>query len=283
MKRLLPILVMALLSLSACDSGTLVSPLEPEVGEPSFAKVELAEFLVDDPCSDSNCLYPVVTMTRLKGAPAIKVVRFESGGLEGAVLGVQVSDPKTTTVKAWLNGVTVLLPSAIPHSGENPLRLNIPLDPLETENVLTVRLSAKPGNWAAFWVEGEVVAPTKPEDPAPSVVFDVTEAVAAPTDDMNSACVAEFGADFGVADWNEVVAAVAGGTLKEQILSSGTAFVLQDGVGTFIDFVSGLQHYMLSATVSTGTTYGTIGTDFWLNASPGSQPVLCISTSEGSS
>lgn len=288
MKRLLPILAMALLSLSACDSGALVSPLAPEVGEPSFAKLQLPLFEPPEVCPDGKvCLVEPVLMERERGAPTVAVAEFEKGDFGDAILVVQVSDPKTTTVKAWLNGVTVLLPSAIPQSGENPVSVNLTL---AEENLLEVRLSAKPGNSAVFWVEGEVVAPTEPEDPAPSVVFDVTEAVAAPGDDMNAACVAEFGADFGIADWNDVVAEVERVGDASTVPVDAFAWITRNGTG-IIPGSFGLpdRHYLLSAI---GNIYAVdplaepvlIEPDlFWLNATSGDQPVLCISTSEGSS
>lgn len=117
---------------------------------------------------------------------------------------------------------------------------------------------------------------TATAEPAqPSTVFKVTSATAVPTADMNAACIDAHGAGFGIADWNDVVAAVAAGTPKDQILSGGTAFVLNNGTGTFNVFMLGTHHYMLSASGSIGTEYAAIGSDFWLNASTQPQRVLC--------
>ncbi|MGW8268698.1 MAG: hypothetical protein ACWGSQ_20195, partial [Longimicrobiales bacterium] len=112
-----------------------------------------------------------------------------------------------------------------------------------------------------------------------STIFKVTSAMAAPTADMNAACVGAHGDGFGIADWNDVVAAVAAGTPKDEILSGGTAFVLNNGTGTFNIFMLGTHHYMLSASGSIGTQYASIGSDFWLNASTQPQRVLCMGPS----
>jgi hypothetical protein len=117
------------------------------------------------------------------------------------------------------------------------------------------------------------------EAAAASTVFKVTSATVSPTADKNAACVAAHGAGFGIADWNDVVAAVASGTPKNEILDSGTAFVLNNTTGAFTVFMLGTHHYMLSATASIGTEYGAIGGDFWLNASTQPQRVLCMGPS----
>ena len=64
-------------------------------------------------------------------------------GEEGqeATFVILASNPKTTTVKAWLNDALILLPSALSRSGSNEVRVQVTL---AEENVLRLRLSAAP-------------------------------------------------------------------------------------------------------------------------------------------
>jgi len=158
MKRLISFSLLALLGLAACDTERTESPLEPEIDGPSMAKHAFPDFEPPDECA--NCLVEPRIMVRGKRAPGRVVVEFEATPGQEAELVVYTSNPKTSTVKAWLNGKTVLRPSVIPQSGSD--RVRVPLI-LEEHNILKVRLSAKPGNSVAFWVEsGEVPNTRRP-------------------------------------------------------------------------------------------------------------------------
>ena len=292
MKRLLPIFTLALLGLSACDSGTLISPMEPEVGEPSFAKVVLPAFEPQEGCPDGKtCLVDPTVLVREKGAPS-SWVSEPFAGAEGqmATLVVQASNPKTTTMKAWLNGETVLLPSVIPQewpkSVEEPQEVRVSFPLADGDNVLEVRLSAKPGTQVVFWVESEVVAPAgPPPPPPPEFDFELTEELKAPTDDLNAAC-AELNTppplerQFVIADWDQVVAAVASGMAKEDIMNGEMAMILNGGSAFYSPgFLLEDQHYMISAVGAGTPNHGSVGSDlFWLTSGTTSQPVLCIAT-----
>jgi len=278
MKRLPFISVLALALLSACDGGTLVSPMAPEIQAPSFQKAELPEFEPPAACPVASCVLEPTIITRGKKAPSKVVLEFSADADQAAELVVLTSDPKRTTVKAWLNGAAVLLPSAIPQSGSDEVRVPVTL---AEENLFEIRVSAKPGTEIAFWIEGEAVTPPEPEDPVPTMVFEVTSAVVAPTADMNAACVAEFGADFGIADWTQVVEAVAAGETKDEILASGMAMILNSGTGSFLPpFSWTWNHYMISAIGADGSTIASVGQDmFWLTSSTFNQPVLCVDPS----
>lgn len=289
MKRLLPILAMALLGLSGCDSGTVVSPLAPEVGQPFFAKAGLPAGEATEECPEvGNILFPEATLYRGPGTPAAAEGTFGKCGFIDATLVVQVSNPKTTTVKAWLNGVMVLHPSEFPRTGRTEFSLPFPLADL---NGLEVRLSAKPGtdDWARVWVEGVGTPTPSGSDPEneTSLEFHATEASFDLTADMNAACVGEYGASYGIADWSQVVAAVEGGAGRGDILlGTEIAMVLYEGVGSFntgFPFFE-TRHYMISAVGADAATVAWIGTDlFWATSGTMSQPVLCVSTSESSS
>ena len=285
MKRLLPILTLALLGLSACDSGTLVSPLEPEVGEPSFAKPALPgiEATVYCPASET-CSFPK-TLSREPGAPARFVWEFTGEEEMEMTLVVKVSDPKITTVKAWFNGVMVLLPSATPLPGDDN-QLKVTLAVLQGMNVLDVRLSAKPGeeNWAEVRVEGVQ------EDILVSE-FKVTEASFLPDPELSSEC----GSGFEVADWSDVEAAgdVDWTAIREDLGSEmawirfNGGYVAYQAWGTYglTDF-----YYLITGDEHLASDYGkdrNVGPDqLWLVdasldelADGGQQPVLCVSTS----
>ncbi|MGW8268815.1 MAG: hypothetical protein ACWGSQ_20785, partial [Longimicrobiales bacterium] len=158
MKRLPTILLLSLLGLSACDSERAESPMGPEIAGPSLANQLFAELAPPDDCS--ACMVEPITMVRGKGAPSITLARasFEAEAGQEVELVVHTSNPKVATVKAWLNGTTVLLPSVIPQSGSDGVR--VPLV-LEVENTLEVRLSGKVGASVIFWVEGGSVPSTR--------------------------------------------------------------------------------------------------------------------------
>lgn len=280
MRRLLSLSVLALVGLSACDTETLKSPLAPEVPAASFAKADLPAFEPPTDCPAVSCIIDPTVMVRGKKAPTNWVREFTAEEGQEAELVVFSSNPKTTTVKAWLNDEMVLLPSAMPKSGSNEIR--IPLT-LAEENVLELRMSAKPGTQVSFWVEGGVTDPTEPPppppDPEPTIIFNVTPQSVPITADMNAECVAAFGDGFATADWTDVVAAVEGGMAEADILEFGYAFVLNNGIGTFSVFMMGTYHYMLSAIGDVGTNYGSVGSDLTLNAYQTDLPVLCIGPS----
>jgi hypothetical protein len=293
MKRLLPILSMALLGLSACDSGTLMSPLEPEVGEPSFAKVVLPPIELTEECPvEGNYLVGPLRWERETGAPVVKDATFEKCGFTDATLVIQVSDPTTTTVKAWLNGATVVLPSAIPRSGGNEVSVTFPLADL---NEVKVRLSAKPGpeNWVEFSVEGVEAAPTDAggDEPVYTSPFAVTTESMAPTDDLGAAC-AGLG-DYVMADWNDVAAAMEDGRDPSIVPLDGLAWITRDGLRSpDINAFPYPYYYMISADETLAAPYfppeSTIETGpFWLVSGLSiflsQQPVLCILASESSS
>jgi hypothetical protein len=186
---------------------------------------------------------------------------------------ILASDPKTTALNGWLTGTKILLPSDLHRSESNELRIPITLS---VENLLEVRLSGKPGNQVAVWVESEVEPPVDSGDPAPTV-FRLTSESYAPTDDMSGACVG-FGDDFRIADWTEVVEAVNGGATKDDISGAPLALILNNGLG---HFQTGLplfehRHYALSTLGPDPDTEDSVGTElFWLTTTTYSQPVLC--------
>jgi hypothetical protein len=118
------------------------------------------------------------------------------------------------------------------------------------------------------------------EEAAPAVSFAVTSVAVGPTADMVGACAGEFGAAYSIADWNDVADAVASGRPKEEILSTGVAMILNNGVGSFTPMFQPTQHHMISAVGPGVPNLGTIGTDlFWLTSGTGDQRVLCMGPS----
>ena len=273
MKRFLTVSALALLGLSACESGELTSPLEPESLNPSFAKPALLLFEPPEECPAEHCLFGPVTLLRERGAPTVLEETFE--GVEGqeATLVVLAADPRTTTVKGWLNGEEVLLPSALPRSGSAEVRVPIIL---QEENVLRIRLSGKPGSQVAVWVETEEVPPVDPPaPPPPAMVFELTGTVWSYEDDLSTAC-SPFGDEFVVADWNDIVQAVNEGFAKEDILASGLALILRDGQGIIPMPLPPSPHYMVSADGPDTHTEASVGPDLlWLTSGTSFQPVLC--------
>jgi hypothetical protein len=304
MKRLLPIFTLALLGLSACDSGTLVSPLEPEVGEPSFAKAAHPgiEPTVHTPAPE-QCSFPE-TLTRAPGAPARVVCEFTGEEETEMTLVVEVSHPKITTVKAWLNGVMVLLPSANPLPGDGN-QIKVSLGVVPGVNVLDVRLSGKPGeeNWVKISLkdDGEGDGGAEGEgDPGPIIPEeDVNPTftlgpVVGPGADMVVVCgevpVDELpeGTTWTPADWNDVKAEVARVQDGSTIPVSGMAWIMWNGDG-LVPGSLGVpdRHYAISAAgnsfpVDPANPIVTEPEVFWLNLAPGDLPVLCVSTSGSS-
>jgi hypothetical protein len=271
------------------------------VGEPSFAKVVLPAFEPQEGCPDGKtCLVDPTVLVREKGAPS-SWVSEPFAGAEGqmATLVVQASNPKTTTMKAWLNGETVLLPSVIPQewpkSVEEPQEVRVSFPLADGDNVLEVRLSAKPGTQVVFWVESEVVAPTDGggiEPPPETFPFALTPA-AGPSEDRATACAA-LGA-YVAADWNDVGEESQHWEELSALLSSGMAWIRSNEATSYQGWGSmGLTdfYYLITGSEALGGLYGTspgIGPDqLWLGdasldeldqmGQSGQQPVLCIST-----
>jgi hypothetical protein len=267
--------------------------MAPELPDPSLAEVEVpsAEALAFEPptsCPAAACLFEPIVFSRSSDPGKMSVtssgnthngsrrnvVTFGSNGLEEADLVVMVSDPKTTTVKAWMNGAMVLLPSNIPQSGSNQVSVRVSL---EEENELEVHLTAKPGNLVAFWMEGGDEGPTEPPPPT-GPVFTVTDGAVGPDAVADGVCEA----GFQVADWTDVEAAVNDGLQPEVIsslLAGGQAFLRYEGKGAFDGMFGILYHYTISGS-SPGDHNAAIGTDLYLRSNSGNQPVLCIEASE---
>ena len=205
-------------------------------------------------------------------------------------LVVYASDPKTTTVKAWLNEEMVLLPSELPRARATEVR--VPLTIVEGD-VLEVRLSGKPGNRVAFWLEEGADPDENPEDPdqgtpdpeipgpetpaTPPYTFNLTSGSYGITSNMNEICSSEFSGSR-IADWTEVVDAVDKGMAGDEIFNGFYAFVLNNGAGLVSDFL-GSYHHIISTVGGTGTTFGFIGTDFTLTSTTGNQQILCVTNS----
>ena len=177
MKRLMSVSLLTLLGLAGCDAERNESPLGPEVDGPLYAKKALPDLEPVGECID--VLGEITVMDREKQKPTIKEIACESTAGQEADLVVYASNPKTSTVKAWLNGETVLRPSAIPQADEDEFggaRVSVHLV-FQEHNILTVRLSAKPGdqqvrssaepgNQVEFWVEAGQ-APDPPDTGKP--------------------------------------------------------------------------------------------------------------------
>jgi len=261
MRRLFSIPVLVLLGLSACDGSNVVSPTAPDVADAAYAKVQVPEFSPPEECD--GCLVGPVVMVRGKKSPARATEIFSASDGAEAELVVYAPDPKHTTVKAWLNGATVLLPSAFALGGSEELR--IPLT-LAEENVLEVRLSGKPGTRIAFWVEGAgELEPETNDLPAIDFSFEVTSDPVPATADLDAVCTDAFpGQGLVPADWATVREAVDAGVQKGSILADGMAWIRWDGVFSYTEGMFGL----------TSTYYHVIDTDDMLASSYGSQDVI---------
>jgi hypothetical protein len=269
------------------------------VGEPSFAKAVLPAFEPQEACPDGKtCLVNPVLLERGKGAPSLWV-SDPFAGTEGemATLVVQTSNPKTTTMKAWLNGATVLLPSVIPQewpeSEEEPQEVRVSFPLAEGDNVLEVRLSAKPGTEVVFWVEAAVVGPTDGGtiEPPPESTFPFALTPALPPSEDRAVACAALG-DYVMADWNDVMDENEHWEELSALLSSGMAWILFGGSSGFqtVTFLTTTDfYYLITGSVDFAGLYGpnqNVGPDkLWvMDASlpelreSGQQPVLCIAT-----
>jgi hypothetical protein len=273
MKRIPIFLTMAILSLSACENGSITSPESPEIAAPAFSKPGLALFAPPQECPEGSCPLGPVILTRETKAPTVLTESFPGTDGQTGTLVVLASDPKTTTVKAWLNGNVVLLPSDLPRSGSDEVRVPVTL---LADNVLEVRLSAKPGTQVAIWVQTDAAPPSDSEGPPPPA-FRITSVSYGPTDDLSGACTA-FGDGFHFADWTDVVQAVTDGTPKADISSAPLAFILNNGSGHFQTGFPSFEdrHYALASLGSDPFTVDSVEPEmFWLTSTTSSQPVLC--------
>jgi len=286
MKRLLSLCVLALVGLSACDSQTMMSPTDSEAEAAFFAKAELPEFEPPEVCPTEGCLLPPTTFTRGTKAPTMFWFG-EFSGMEGqeAELVVYSSNPRNTTVKAWLNDKMVLSPSAMAKAEGNEVR--VPLS-LTEGDLLEVRLSGKPGTQVAVWIAEVAEVPVDPDGtdpttedpptPEPTMTFGITPETVDIYADMNAACDAAMPGSV-IADWTDVVEAMDSGLYgKEDILSTGYAFVLNSGMGLFDGgmFTSFEKHYALSAFGPVPESISSIGFDFSLEGFTTPHSVLCV-------
>jgi hypothetical protein len=221
-------------------------------------------------------------------------------------LVVYAPDPQHTTVTAWLNGVIVLLPSAIARGegaveGED-FQFATELV-LAAENTLVVRLTGKPGTQIAFWVEGEVTT-TDAGAPVPRVVFETTPAVAATADlELDAKCAdltprakvidgERVTIPFVPADWNRVMEATADELAAlETVLDGGTAWIWWDGVFNYTETgpfgTTSTYYFAISSdgnfvSLNPGSVEESTGPDVWLlsiTTTQLSEPqrVLCMS------
>lgn len=272
MTRLLFILGFSLFNLSAHPREAAESRPAPDQRDAFFPNPGISVVQASPECPGPSCLVGPVSLTRDPNAPAKQVSEFLGTEGQEAELVVVSSDRKRTTVQAWLNGERVLLPSTMPRSGTDEVRVPVTL---KGQNVLEVRLTAKPGTEVVFWVEGETATPSLPPDLEPTFEFRASDARVGPTVVMNAVCSTEFGADFEIADWADILAGID----PTPIQQAGTAWIQRDGIGSFsASFFGPIYHYLVSAVgnLYPNFHYGTIEPDlFWLNAAGGDRQVLC--------
>jgi len=201
------------------------------------------------------------------------VSAFSAGQEPKAELAIATSDRKRTTIKAWLNGELVLLPSAFPRAGTDTLRIPVTL---ADQNVLEFRLTAKPGTEVEFWIESPDAPPPEPEDPVSAYEFRLSKEMVGPEAIMNDVCSTDHGPEFRIADWTDVVDGVDPSPIRQ----AGSAWVQWQGLGSFSLFTFGpTYHYLVSAI---GPENGTVdsltsgGDTFWLTSAGTSRRVLCM-------
>jgi hypothetical protein len=278
MIRLSVCLVVAAFVLSACESAPITSPMESEVPDLTLDRADLTLFEVPDGCPVSDCLFGPYDLMRETGEPTVRTKVFTGADGQEATLVVLASRPKTTTIRVWLNEETVLLPSDLPRSGSNEVRVPVTL---QDDNTLKIRLSAKPGTQVWVWVEGDDDETTDEGSLPAAVEFALSGSSYGPTEDKSEACSGIGDGGFSIADWTDVVEAVTGGAAKEDILGSGSALVLNNGVATFT--IGGVftplqtRHYAISAFEPSSWIEASVGTEmFWLTSTTDLKPVLCI-------
>jgi hypothetical protein len=280
MRRLLSFSVLALIGLSACESESMDSPLAPEVPQALFAKKELPVLQPTTECPPESCILDPATLTRETGAPTIWIDEFFAEEDQEAEFVLVSSNPKTTTVKVWLNGKVIARPSAMARARDGEVRVAVTL---AEENELKIRMAAKPGTQISFWLEGEAGDPSEPllpPPPEPTLVFQATAGAYPMTVDLNVACEGEF-PGFTAADWTDLQAADAAGTLKILGLEAGYAFVLNGGIRTSgsVGFPPTTYYYALSSIGPyLGENYGTVGGVYDLTGVDTDQKVLCMGT-----
>jgi len=270
MARMTFLLVMALVGASAREdspAGRLPSPELPDISFPSPHRPDLQ---ASPECPVGNCWVGPESLTRDRKAPARFVSEFLAPAGEHAELVLVTSDRKRTTVRAWLNEQAILLPSALARGGSNEVRIPVIL---ADQNVLEVRLAAKPGIEVTFWIEGEESSPPPPS--APALEFRLSNGSVEPSAVMNEVCSTDHGPEFQIADWEDVVAGID----PTPIQQAGTAWIQRNGIGSIsFSFFGPTFHYLVSAIGNLSPTYhyATIEPDlFWLNAATGARRVLC--------
>ena len=274
MTRLPFMLIFALLNFSATDVSGAISPSAPGLPDASFPTGDLPKVQASPACPVSNCVVDPVSLTRERKAPAKAVSEFLAAEGQEAELVVVISHRTRATVRAWMNGETVLLPSALPRSGTNEVRVPVTL---AEQNVLEFRLTGRIGTEVVFWIESGDATPPPPGDTGPTMEFRLSNSAVGPTASMNAVCSADHGDSFGIADWSDVVS----GTDPSPIQAAGIAWIQWDDLGSFsTSFFGPTYHYQVSAigNLNPNFYYGTIGVEpnqFWLNADGGMRPVLC--------
>lgn len=90
--------------------------------------------------------------------------------------------------------------------------------------------------------------------------------------DKSLACRAEFGPGYRIADWNEVVAALQGGTPRTSIMPLGHFWALRGGSA----YWSYPRHYIVSSQIHPGyLAHASYGGVAWLGSWYADYPVLC--------
>ncbi len=284
MTRLPIMLLLALVGSPTHQSGVETSSSAPKLSDAPFPAEALSEPRIPPACPVANCLIDPVSLTRgvmasaraVGGvrAPARAISEFLATEGQEAELVVVTSDRKRTTVRAWLNEEAVLLPSAMPRSGTDEVR--VPVTLIE-ENVLEFRLSGRKETEVVFWIESGDATPPPPGNEGPTLEFRLSNEAVDPNATMNAVCSADHGDGFEIAEWADVVAGMDPSPIHE----ASTAWIQWDGLGSFSPFpFSPTYHYLVSAVGNVSPTYyyGTTGVEpnrFWLNGAFGMRRILC--------
>ncbi len=284
MTRLPIMLLVALVGSSTHQIGLVTPPHSTRLSDAPFPAEALTEVRNSPACPVANCLIDPVSLTRgvmasaraVGGvrAPARAISEFLATEGQEAELVVVTSDRKRTTVRAWLNEEAVLLPSAMPRSGTDEVR--VPVTLIE-ENVLEFRLSGRKETEVVFWIESGDATPPPPGNEGPTLEFRLSNEAVDPNATMNAVCSADHGDGFEIAEWADVVAGMDPSPIHE----ASTAWIQWDGLGSFSPFpFSPTYHYLVSAVGNVSPTYyyGTTGVEpnrFWLNGAFGMRRILC--------